>query len=556
MYSKETLKLMNKDIKVKKFLKLIYRDFDENNEYIRIFQNDNDNNMKEKYFNDIDAVVNYVIGKNKYNKNTYFELATTNGNSGQTEDLLYRYCLGFDFDKKDLGEDFNHIDILNKFMQLKIHFHTLIDTGHGYHAYICINKTNDLETVQKVQTVLCNKLGADKQAIKSTQLMRIPLTFNVKNTDKIELVKIVGMDDRSDEQFKPYDINYLYEKNCTIKELNKLDNYKKNTKYILDHTNIPPCIEKIINEGSPIGQRYEDLNKLVISLRNRNKTIKEIMFICDSWAEKSKYNENLEYQVNNIYKNRQYISYNCATCEFGNPECFVESEFRFDSLCDEDGVIYPTYQIEDKISKKIRNKQNGSGNVLNGNEILILNILINEFKNPRPLCKKFEYGQDIKMLMKSITYKKKSCISERTLRTTLKSLIDKKYIIEGTMKTNNKKYYKFNPIKTTIDKTIKVSMMCVSMCVCQNITPDELGLYILMRNLHKKQLQEGNTKGNCFIMKQIDLAKAYYGNNTTDNQANISKMIHNLIECHILDIWETKISKNNGFEYYKYRLNS
>lgn len=553
MYSKETLKLMNKDIKVKKFLKLIYRDFDENNEYIRIFQNDNDNNMKEKYFNDIDSVVNYVIGKNKYNKNTYFELATTNGNSGQTEDLLYRYCLGFDFDKKDLGEDFNHIDVLNKFMQLKIHFHALIDTGHGYHAYICINKTNDFEKVQKVQEVLCNKLGADKQAIKSTQLMRIPLTFNVKNTDKVELVKIVGMDDRSDEQFKPYNIDYLYEKNCTIKELNKLDNDKKNTKYILDNTNIPPCIEKIINEGSPIGQRYEDLKKIVVNLRNRNRKINEIISVCKIWADKSNYDKDLKKEITNIYNKLNYApNMECKKCN-NKKNCFhyTESEFDFDGLHDEDGVIYPTYQIEEKISKKIRNKKNGSVNMLSGNEILILSILRNEFENPRPLTAN---GMDFKLLMKTLTCKKVSCLSEKTTKDTLNKLIDKNFILEN-VGSRNKKYYKINPIRATLDKTIKVSFMATCMCIARNITPDELALYILMRQIHKEQLQENKARGNLFVLSQSDIAKRYYGNNATENKTHISKMIKNLIEYHILDIYEIGISKNNNYEYYKYRMN-
>ena len=149
MYSKEELKEMDKDIKVKKFLKLIYREFDEETEYIKIFQSTKEN-FNEKYFNDIDAVVNYVTSKVKYNKNTYFELSTNNGSSGKSEDLLYRYCLGFDFDKKELGEDFDHIDILNLFKQNKLHYHWRINSGNGYNDYICINKTNDVEKIKKI----------------------------------------------------------------------------------------------------------------------------------------------------------------------------------------------------------------------------------------------------------------------------------------------------------------------------------------------------------------------------------------------------------------------
>lgn len=550
MYSKEELKEMDKDIKVKKFLKLIYKGFDEETEYIKIFQTTKEN-FNEKYFNDIDAVVNYVTSKVKYNKNTYFELSTNNGSSGKSEDLLYRYCLGFDFDKKELGEDFDHIDILNLFKQNKLHYHCLIDSGNGYHAYICINKTNDFEKIEKIQAILSKKLGADMNACKTTQLLRVPYTYNIKDENKTKLVKIIAMDDRN--KIKPYDINYLYDKNCTI---NNLNNLEKSKQYVINNTNIPICIQNIINNGTSEGDRYNDLQKIIISLRQRNKSLNDIITVCKSWAKKSNFNDNLEYRIKNIYKNLNYVKMECKECEY-KKDCFnfLESEFDFDKLVDENGVIYSTYNLEDKITRKIRNKQNRSDKMLNGNEILILNILRNEYENPRPLCKEFEYGQDIKMLLQSITHKKKRCMSETTLRNTLKSLLEKGFILEGTGKRKSK-YYHFNPIRTSIEKTIRVSMMCIAMCVCQNITTDELGLYILMRYLHKKQLQENKTKGNCFTMTQSDLAKAYYGNNATDNQTNISKMIHNLIDCHVLDIWDKNSSRNNGFDYYRYRLNS
>ena len=77
-----------------------------------------------------------------------------------------------------------------------------------------------------------------------------------------------------------------------------------------------------------------------------------------------------------------------------------------------------------------------------------------------------------------------------------------------------------------------------------------------MRFLHKQQLLENKTKGNLFCISQSDLAKAYYGNSTTENQTHISKMIKNLLDCHIIDIYDINTSKNNQYEYYRYRLNS
>ena len=548
MYSKEELNNMDKDIKVKKFLKLIYRGFDEENEYIRIFQNnDRKEYSKVNYFNDIDAVVNYVTGNNKFDKNTYFELATCNGNSGKKEDLLYRYCLGFDFDKKDLGEDFDSYDILNIFQQNKIHFHCLIDSGNGYHVYVCINKTNDLEKVEQVQRTLSNKLNSDLNAIKDTQILRVPYTYNIKDENKTKLVRIVAMDDRN--EITPYDIDFLYNKNCR----SVVDRDNKKVKYIMNNIKVPKCIENIINNGTTEGDRYNDLQKIVVILRQRNKPFDDIMTLCKSWAEKSNYNDNIEYRVKNIYENRKYISLNCKECDLKH-ECyhFIESEFDFDKLADEDGVIYPVYNLEDKITKKIRNKQNGGKRMLNGNEILILNVLRNEYENPRPLTKD---GMDFKLLIRSITCKGKSCLSEKTVRETLKTLLDKNFIIE-IKGARNKKTYKFNPIKTTLDKTIKVSYFATAMCIGGLINTSELALYMLIRQLHKQQLEDNKTKGNIFVLSQSDIAKKYYGNNTTENTTHISKMIKNLIDCHILDIYDIGTSSNNSFSYYRYRLNS
>ena len=188
-------------------------------------------------------------------------------------------------------------------------------------------------------------------ACKTTQLLRIPYTYNIKDENKTKLVKIIAMDDRN--EIKPYDINYLYDKNCTI---NNLNNLEKSKQYVINNTNIPICIQNIINNGTSEGDRYHDLQKIIISLRQRNKM-------------------------------------ECKECEY-KKDCFnfLESEFDFDKLVDENGVIYSTYNLEDKITRKIRNKQNRSDKMLNGNEILILNILRNEYENPRPLCKEFEYG--------------------------------------------------------------------------------------------------------------------------------------------------------------------
>ncbi|MDK0977816.1 hypothetical protein P5F65_14080 [Clostridium perfringens] len=539
--------ILDKKYKVKKFLNTIFREIDFTKENIRTLQTNKNGYTKVSYFADIDELTDYSTSKYSRYNNTYFQLATTDGAGGTTENLLYRYCLAFDFDKKDLGQEFNHKDIINKFRELKIYCHAIVDSGNGYHAYVLINRTNKLDLVQEVQEVLCNRLGADKKAILSTQILRIPYTFNVKENPKI--IKIIHLANRNDNNFKVYDIEFLHNKNC--KNICVADN--KKTVFTLNNTNIPRCIANILNNGTQEGDRYKDLCNIVVALRNRNKDIADIKEVCKEWALKSNYNDNLDYRIEHIYNNKKALELDCKECkEFA--ECYnrVLSDFDFDSLIDEDGTIYNTYLLEDKITKKIKNKQNRSGNMLNGNEILILNVLKNEYENPRPLTKN---GMDLKLLMSSITYKKKSCLSEKTVRETLKNLLDKKYILED-VGAKNKRYYKFNPIKANIDNTIKISYFATIMCICRNITPSELSLYILLRYIHKEQCKKNKTNGNIIQINQVELANKFYGVNKEENQGNISEMINNLIECKILDIYNKEVSKNNGFEYNIYRLNS
>ena len=73
-----------------------------------------------------------------------------------------------------------------------------------------------------------------------------------------------------------------------------------------------------------------------------------------------------------------------------------------------------------------------------------------------------------------------------------------------------------------------------------------------MRYLHNKEQRENPKalKGNLFQINQIDLAK-----DLGVTQGRISVMINNLLDEKLLSVWHRQPSKNNGFEYYVYRLN-
>ena len=125
-----------------------------NGEYIRVWQKKDEFN-KTTFWNNIDDLNSFIEG-HRFNGDTYFNLATTTGDGGTDKDLKYRYFLAWDFDKKT--KDIDAKKIMFKFKELGLWYHALIDSGHGYHVYMLIDKTDDLEKVDKVTKAIGGKL--------------------------------------------------------------------------------------------------------------------------------------------------------------------------------------------------------------------------------------------------------------------------------------------------------------------------------------------------------------------------------------------------------------
>lgn len=523
--------LLDKQYKIKRFFKLLYRGFEEG-EYIRVFQDNNKDYKKVSFFSNIDDLVQFSTSKYIRYNNTYFTLATTDGTGGATENLKYRYFLGFDFDKKDQDQGFNHVDILNRFRDAKIHYHALIDSGNGYHVYVCISKTSDFEKVQEVQKALCDKLGADKNAIKSTQVLRIPYTMNVKHSKK--QVNIIYSEDRNGNKFKPYDIEFLYKMNCNkCKEV-----HKEQTQYTMNSTNIPKCIEKILLNGSEEGQRYEDLQRIIVLLRQRQKSQEEIKIVCKEWADKSGFDDNLDYRIDNIYNNLNYIKLECKECEY-KTECYkcVVSDFEY-----KEGE--KLIKFSEKELSKCKGKRKGK--TMKANDLLIYSIL-----------KLHIDGLTKEEILKELTYKSRRkkvetvALGDRTLRDTLKSLEENGFIEVKTM-AKNKKLYKIIDTTSSIDLQLNISFSATMECIKGSISTEEYQMYCYMRYLHHKEQREEPKalKGNLFQVNEVELAD-HFG----VTQQRISQMIINLIEEKLLSMWYRQESKNNGFIYNVYRLN-
>ena len=528
---------LDKAYKIKQFFRVIYGDnigvggnFMEDN-YVRIFQNNSTNNnvnTEDKkvinFFNNIDDMVKHCIDRS-YNLNTYYSLSLTNGQSGQSQDLTTRTVLGWDFDKKDLGENFGCKDILERFKAIKLWYHCLIDSGHGFHVYTCIDSTNDIERVAEVQKAIGVRLGADLNAVKTTQILRIPYTYNIK--EKPKQVNIIKM---FKENIKRYNLDNLYNRFCcNVCDENTKDNA---TIHAIRNTNLQPCIVDILKNGSIEGNRYLDLQKIVVLLRSRNKPISEIQLVCKDWATKSKYNDDLEYRVENIFNNLNYVNMNCKGCEY-KQDCFsrIESDFEYST----DTTLLTLCETQ---ARSLKNSDRKGVKVMKGNDLLLYGILKNHSD-----------GLYREELIKEMTFEGKCLFGEKPLSTALGNLEENGFIEVKFI--DRKKIYKLKDIRNKIELTYNISYGATYECVKRNISTEELRLYNYMRYLHHKQQREDPKalKGNLFQFTQIDLAKEF---GTT--QGRISQMITNLLDQKILGIWYRQPSRNNGHDFYIYRL--
>lgn len=527
--------IIDKQYEIKKFFKAIYEDIDFTKEKLRVFESNKDNTyQKVSFFNDIDDIVTFATNKYRKFNNTYFTLSSVdiNAENGQAENLVNRYCLAFDFDKKDYEKGFNHKQIIEKFKDLGLWYHCIVDSGNGYHVYMMINSTNELDKVNEVQNALGKLLKADLNATKTTQILRIPYTFNAK--DKLKEVKIISMFNRN--TIKRYDINKLYKRFCQ-------SDFRDNNNSVVISLNgsYPQCVQKALSEGSKVGNRNNDLFNIVIALKLRGNNISQIKHTIGEW---NKLNEeglnNLDKEVERIYNN--YNGYVCNSCNVevkDNCKTYTISNFDLESYGQ------PILDIQSKVGRQCRKSKRKGVVTMGGNELFIYNVLVNN--------KSFS-DLNIDMIIERITDRKtkKCALSKPTILKALKGLEEKEYITitKGNARKGIKDIYSINEKKITPENSFKMSYFINILVVKGHITTNELRIYTHMRYLHLEDVKLNKTKGNIFVRSRYELAKSL-----EMDENNVSKAINNLYENMVLDRRSVPHETKANQYRYEYKLN-
>lgn len=501
-------------------------------EYITIVRI-NDSKTEEVRCKTIDEVVNYCARKDKYYYNTYYTISSTDSGGRRTENMRTRSCLCWDFDKKDLGQDFNVKDILHLFKSIRLYYHAIVDTGHGYHVYVLIEPTTDLEAIESVQKTVAVRLGADVNATLKTQLMRLPGTVNIKHGNKLP-VKIVYLADEDHIKRLPishYQSNYVTERYKTN---------NTNISWVMRDNFTPRCVVNILEAGSKVGDRNADLQVLVVALKRLGKSEAEIRAIVSEWLENTEKMHDLDYQLHYMYENLYNGILNCKDCPYRS-ECYVVDNIG-ENVTPEG---YPILAIPNRDVKLITNSRRKRGKLkfMNGNMIVIYTVLMNHRK-----------GLYRNELVEELSYRErdsdklKCCFSDNTITKTLNELHVNGFIDITT--EGRRKFIKLKSNRVSEDLKIRISYASTYECIKGDITPTELELYCYMKYLNKITPRKRGEAENVLTVTQEELAR-----DLGVDQSRIAQMISNLLGRKLLSINYKGRNRSGTYMYNSYLLN-
>ena len=265
---------------------------------------------KDRHGNPVATKVGFVksfeeysafVEKFEYTHDVYNQIATNRGNQdGKKTTQRQRRVLFLDFDGKDYPDlhdasDFSSL-IHEKLPQLFLH--ACVASGHGFHFYVSIKPTCKIDEVVALNKELVSILGADAKAALTTQIARVPCSYNHKQPDgsynyedreKWSYVKVVNNTYNIGSQFKQFDlpyiqkqIDYFYKEQENNKILEKVEwNYQD-----LDDYPCYLCVQKVMHEGADEGQRNFWHGRIVKYLQMYGNTRSKIHSICKEYNKK------------------------------------------------------------------------------------------------------------------------------------------------------------------------------------------------------------------------------------------------------------------------------
>lgn len=462
-----------------------------NNEYINLATTFIDSNGEKQFHYISFSTVEEALAVANVHKNSdlFFGIALTDGQGAEIENVVSSNIIGLDFDYAE-GNKPNATDFTDFFRnKLKIFISALVDSGHGYHVYIAIEKTYDLEYWHKTSQRLQRYFKADGQAIRINQLLRFPTSYNYKGQER-KKCKLIYVNEGV-----PYSLNKI---NLIIDQYEKQEG---DNAYLV----VRSCIENMLN-GVKEGYRNFALSCIVPEFKRLNRSYEECRDAVLSFNMKCLPPENESKVLNSFKKLWDSNIYTFPGCYFKDStkndfvkqfcagKCYAFEERQYIEKSTK--IEIPKCFIEPKILKS-----------LNGAEVsLLLFIYANK-------------EIDIKSL--------KTLFSYNTLTSYVNHLVDLNFIeFAGT---NSVKIRKHITNKISIDSRV------FELCLRKKITKNEAKVYYCIAFLNS--IKERTTITH--IAEMLNMGKG-----------NVSEIIQKLKEGGLISIF--KKCNGAGYIYKVY----
>ena len=403
------------------------------------------------------------IEKYRYTHDVYNQIATNRhiGNGTKSSQRM-RKVIFIDFDQKDYPDLHTAMDFTNLIHEKlpKLFIHACVSSGHGFHFYVSIKPNCNITETVETNWKLVSILGADLKAVSPTQICRPPCTYNHKQPDgtydykhreKWRYVTVVNNAYQVGSQFKYFTLQYIQKQIQYYEENQKACKILEKIEWDYQSLNDYPCylcIQKIMNEGTVLGQRNFWHGRIVKMLQMEGHNRSKIHSACQEYNRKCrppKSKEEIEKDTDRFLEN----DYKLLGCYKSFPEGDKHRKW-VEAQCDE--VYCRTYHNGAKISiqkgdaarinKKVLTNRNLR--TLTGNEYLIITLL-DVYKNS--FGRRGFRIRNLKGLLHS-SIRKKQCISDRLLKELLIELTEKRWI-EVVPDSKQPKKWEENHLKLT-----------------------------------------------------------------------------------------------------------
>ena len=274
----------------------------EDGEYIRLLAIHTDpDGSQERMVRFVKSYEEYsrFVQKYRFTYDIYNQIATNRGDTdGTAKNQWRRRVLFLDFDKKDHPEIQSARDCMTMIHEKlpKLFIHCIVDSGNGYHCYVCIPQTRNVTEVVQLNKQIAQICGADLKAVNPTQLCRVPTSYNHKtkigadysSKDLWKYVTVVN-NVYGRRSFRTLDLRYV-SRMCTeyLREAEVLKAMEKVEWHYEELSEAPRylCIRRAMTEGVDKGQRNFWHGRIVAMLQMEGYTLSAIRSECREYNKK------------------------------------------------------------------------------------------------------------------------------------------------------------------------------------------------------------------------------------------------------------------------------